>query len=171
MSHAEDAAQAPGNLVGSQVSGITFSYQTIIELFHQADDGSVRVHVDLVILSPFVLRSSDGTIYNLDPATSRSALAPVIDLFGGTIAGVTVDGDDTVEHDVAGNPINARGTLTVDLANGAQLTVPTVADPYVDTWWLDRSAYLTLLLSSSCAKWHLSADEVSDWVSAGWRAL
>jgi hypothetical protein len=51
---------------------------------------------------------ADGTTHNLDPATSRSALGPVIHLLPSTVTGVTVDGDDTVESDVNGNPINAR---------------------------------------------------------------
>ena len=82
-----------------------------------------------------MLRSSDGKIYNLDPETSRAALAPVIDLFLGTITGVTVDGNDTVERDRNGNPITALGTLTVDFADGAQLTVPPAPIPD-DSWEL-----------------------------------
>jgi hypothetical protein len=132
----------PASLMGSQVFQIKFDYQTALELFHQEDNGSIRVHHDLVIFSPFVLRSSDGTIYNLDPQTSRTALAPVIDLFGGTITGVTVDGDDTVERDSSGNAINALGTLTLDLADGAQLTVPAAATPYDDSWDLNYGPYL-----------------------------
>lgn len=91
-----------------------------------------------------MLRSSDGTICNLDPATSRAALAPVIDLLGGTITGVTVDGDDTIERDGNGNgnPINALGTLTLDFADGAQITVPAAATPYDDSWDLNYSPYL-----------------------------
>ena len=127
--------QMPTSLIGSQVYQIKFDYQTAFELFHQKDNGTIRVHADLVIFSPFVLRSFDGTIYNLDPATSRAALAPVIDLFLGTITGVTVDGNDTVERDRNGNPITALGTLTLDFADGAQLTVPPVPIPG-DSWEL-----------------------------------
>ncbi|MCW2932360.1 MAG: hypothetical protein JWM19_3322 [Actinomycetia bacterium] len=132
----------PASLIGSQVFQIKFDYQTALELFHQEDNGSIRVHLDLVIFSPFVLRSSDGTIYNFDPQTSRTALAPVIDLFGGTITGVTVDGDDKVERDGNGNAINALGTLTLDFADGAQLTVPAAATPYDDSWDLNYGPYL-----------------------------
>lgn len=82
-----------------------------------------------------MLRSSDGTIYNLDPKTSRTALAPVIDLRQGTITGVTVDGNDTIERDANGNPVNALGTLTLDFADGAKLTVPPVPIPY-ESWEL-----------------------------------
>ena len=89
-----------------------------------------------------MLRSSDGTICNLDPATRRAALAPVIDLLGGTITGVTVDGDETVERDCNGNPINARGTLTIDFADGARITVPAAATPYDDPWGLSYGPYL-----------------------------
>ena len=89
-----------------------------------------------------MLRNSDGTTYNLDPATSRAALAPVIDLLGRTITDVTVDGDDTVERDGDGNPINALGTLTLDFADGAQITVPPAATPYDDSWDLNYGSYL-----------------------------
>src|SRR6516225_9840333 len=104
--------QMPADLIGSRVFQIKFDYQTALELLDQKDSGGIRVHLDLVIFSPFVLRSAHGTIYNLDPQASRTGLAPVIDLLGGTITGVTVDGDDTVERDGNGNPINALGTLT-----------------------------------------------------------
>jgi hypothetical protein len=127
----------PASLIGSQVWQLKFNYQTALELFFQEDNGTIGVHVDLVIFSPFVLRSSDGTIRNLDPQTSRAALAPVIDLFGGTITGVTVDGNDTVEHDGNGNPVTALGALTLDFADGAQLTVPAAATPYDDSWDLN----------------------------------
>jgi hypothetical protein len=135
-------ARTPASLIGSRVFQIKFDYQTALELLRQEDNGTIGVHVDLVIFSPFVLRSSDGTIYNLDPATSRAALAPVIDLLGGTITGVTVDGDDTVERDGNGNPINALGTLTLDFADGARITAPAAATPYDDSWNLDYGSYL-----------------------------
>jgi hypothetical protein len=134
-------AQRPASLIGSRVFQIKFDYQTALELLRQEDNGTIGVHVDLVIFSPFVLRSSDGTIYNLDPATSRAALAPVIDLLGGTITGVTVDGDDTVERDGNGNPVNALGTLTLDFADGARITVPAAATPYDDSWNLNYGSY------------------------------
>jgi hypothetical protein len=131
-------------MIGSQVFSVTFSGLTYLELLRQEDDGTIGIHVDLVIYSPFVLHSADGTTYNLNPQTSisRTALAPVIDLFEGTIIGVTVDGDDTVEHDSNGNPINALGTLTVDFADGAQITIPGGATPYDDSWELSYSEYL-----------------------------
>jgi len=137
MFHSADAR----SLIGSEVFQIKFDYQTALELFHQEDNGIIRVHVDLVIFSPFVLRSSDGTVYNLDPQTSRTALAPVIDLLGWTITGAAVDGNDTVQHDGNGNPINALGTLTLDFADGAQITVPAAATPYDDSWDLDYGPY------------------------------
>ena len=125
--------QVPTSLVGSRVFQIKFDYQTALELLRQEDDGTISVHLDLVIFSPFVLRSSDGSICNLGPATSRTALAPVIDLLQGTITGVTVDGDDIIERDPNGNPVNALGTLTLDFADGARLTVPPV--PIPDESW------------------------------------
>jgi hypothetical protein len=140
------AAERPSSLIGSRVFQIKFDYQTALELFRQEDNGTVGVHVDLVIFSPFVLRSSDGTICNLDPVNSRAALAPVIDLLGGTITGVTVDGDETVERDGDGNPINALGALILDFADGARITVPTADTPYDDSWDLNYGPYLTLLL-------------------------
>jgi Family of unknown function (DUF6188) len=134
-------AQRPASLIGSRVFRIKFDYQTALDLLRQEDNGTIGVHVDLVIFSPFVLRSSDGTIYNLDPATSRAGLAPVIDLLWGTITAVTVDGDDTVERDGNGNPVNALGTLTLDFADGARITVPAGATPYDDSWELNYGAY------------------------------
>jgi hypothetical protein len=127
------------------------SGQTSLELLRQEDDGTIGIHVDLVIFVPFVLRSADGTTYNLHPWTSRSALAPVIDLLEGTVAGVTIDGDDTVEHDIAGNPINALSTLTVDFSDGARLTVPPVEVPY-QSWELNYGDYLTLLFLSRAGR-------------------
>ena len=127
--------QTPATLIGSQVYQVTFDLQTALELFHQEDSGAIRVHADLVIYTPFVLRSRDGTTHNLDPETSRAALGPVIDLLLGTITGVAVDGNDTVEYDGNGNPITALGTLTLDFADGAQLTVPPAPIPY-DSWEL-----------------------------------
>jgi hypothetical protein len=62
-----------------------------------------------VIETPFALRSRDGSVHELDPGTSRSALAPVIDLFLAAVANVSIEG---------------RGTLTLDFADGAKLTVP-----------------------------------------------
>ena len=134
-------AQRPTSLIGSRVFQVKFDYKTALELLRQEDNGTIGVHADLVIFSPFVLRSSDGTIYNLDPATSRAGLAPVIDLLWGTITAVTVDGDDTIERDGNGNPVNALGTLTLDFADGARITVPAGATPYDDSWELNYGAY------------------------------
>jgi hypothetical protein len=128
--------QTPAGLIGSQVFRVSFDYQTALELFHQEDSGAIRVHADLTIFTRLVLRSADGRTHHLDPETSRAGLAPVIDLFGGTITGVTVDGNDTVERDLNGNPISALGTLILDFADGAQLTVPPAPIPY-DSWLLD----------------------------------
>jgi hypothetical protein len=68
---------------GSQVYQLKFDYQTALELFYREDDGTIGIHIDLVIYLPFVLRSSDGTVHNLDPQTGRAGLAPVLDLFQG----------------------------------------------------------------------------------------
>lgn len=126
--------QTPASLIGSDVAKVTFTCQTALELFHQDDSGAIHAD-ELTIFTPFVLRSADGTTHNLDPETSRAALAPVIDLLEATITGVTVDGDDTLEYDSAGNPINALGTLILDFADGAQLTVP--PHPKYEPWLLD----------------------------------
>jgi hypothetical protein len=66
--------QMPVGLIGSQVFQLKFDYQTALELFLQEDNGTIGVHVDLVIFSPFVLRSSDGTIATSTrrPAEPRS---------------------------------------------------------------------------------------------------
>lgn len=135
-------APGPSSLIGSRVFQIKFDYQTALELLRQEDNGTIGVHVDLVIFSPFILRRSDGTICHLDPATSGTALAPVIDLRQGTVTSVTVDGYDTVERDGNGNPINTLGTLTLDFADGSQITVPATATPYDDSWDLNYGPYL-----------------------------
>ena len=134
--------QRPASLIGSRVFQVKFDYQTAFELLRQEDDGTIGVHVDLIIYSPFALRGPDGVISHLDPATSRAALAPVIALLGETVAGVNVDGDDMVERDGNGNPVNVLGALTLDFAGGAQITVPATATPYDDSWELNYGPYL-----------------------------
>ena len=114
----------PASLVGSEVFHVTFDYQTTLELVDQEDSGATRVQAHLVIYTSFVLRSQDGILHKLDPETSRAALAPVIDLFTGTVAAVTVDGNEEAEYDHNGNVVAGVGTLTLDFADGAQLTVP-----------------------------------------------
>ena len=116
-----------------------------------------------------MLRSPDGAIYNLDPATSRAALAPVIDLLGGTSTSVTADGDDTVQCDGNGNPINALRTLTLDLAGGAQITVPGADTPCDDSWDLNYGPHLMLLLLSSvqCPVRSRVRSRKREWAS-GW---
>lgn len=134
--------QRPPSLIGCRVFQIKFDCQTALTLHRREGNGTIGVHADLVIFSPFVLRSCDGRIYDLDPVTSRAALAPVIDLLEATITGVTVDGDDTVERDGNGNPVNILGTLTVDFADGAQITVPAAGTPYDESWELYYGPYL-----------------------------
>lgn len=60
-----NVAQRPTSIIGSRVCQIKFDYQTALELLRREDNGTIGVHVDLVIFSPFVLRNSDATIYNL----------------------------------------------------------------------------------------------------------
>jgi hypothetical protein len=126
---------SPANLIGCQVYQITFDYQTALEMSNSEDSDAVPVDAQLTIFTAFSLRSADGTTHHLDPETSRGALGPVIDLFQATITSATVDGDDTLEIDVNGNPTNVRGTLILDFADGAQLTVP--PHPKYDNWLLD----------------------------------
>jgi Family of unknown function (DUF6188) len=98
---------------------VAFDYQTRLLLIGQNPDGSSRVEAELVIETPFVLRDAAGKGHELDPSTSRSALAPVIDLFLKVITAVIV---------------TDRGTLTLDFDNGAQL----VANPHsqYESWQL-----------------------------------
>ena len=63
--------QVPTSLIGSRVFQIKFDYQTALELLRQEDDGIISVYLDLVIFSPFVLRSSDGTIDQPMPGLHR----------------------------------------------------------------------------------------------------
>jgi len=102
--------QIPNSLVGCQVSQVTFDYQITLLLRHEDVGSSAsRIEARLVIETPFALRSRDGSVHELDPGTSRSGLAPVIDLFLATVANVSVEG---------------RGTLTLEFHDGAKLTVP-----------------------------------------------
>ena len=100
--------QIPTALIGCQVLRVAFDYQTRLLLLGQHPDGRRRVGADLVIETPFMLRDAAGQCHELDPSTSRSAVAPLIDLFLATITAVTVID---------------RGTLTLDFDNGAQLAV------------------------------------------------
>jgi hypothetical protein len=101
--------RVPARLVGCQVYQIKFDYQTALLLVRQDDISSTAISAWLTIHTPFVLRSRDGSIYELDPETSRSALAPVIDLLFVAVAHVSVEG---------------VGTLILDFTDGSTLTVP-----------------------------------------------
>ena len=111
--------QIPKALIGCEVWQVSFDYQATLLLADQNPDGSKRVSAYLIIETPFVLRDAAGNCHELDPETSRSALAPVIDLFLKSITEVTV---------------TDRGTLTLDFDDGAQLTVS--PDPQYESWEL-----------------------------------
>lgn len=111
--------QIPTALAGCEVWRVAFDAQTRLLLIGQNPDGSRRVKAELVIETPFVLRDAAGKSHELDPNTSRSALAPVIDLLFKTVAAVTVID---------------RGTLTLDFDSGAQLVV--TPDPQYESWHL-----------------------------------
>ena len=83
----------------------------------------------LVIETPFTLRDTAGSCHELDPNTSRSALAPVIDLFFKSITGVTV---------------TDRGTLTLDFDDGAQLIVS--PHPQYESWELQGQGISGILV-------------------------
>ena len=100
----------PNSLIGCQVYQVKFDYQTALLLCrHDGGNSTTRIRAWLVIETPFALRSRDGSVYKLHPGTSRSALAPVIDLFLATVASVSVEG---------------HGTLTLDFTDGEKFTVP-----------------------------------------------
>jgi hypothetical protein len=109
--------QVPAALIGCEVWQIAFDYQTTLHLVGRNPDGSKRVSAHLIIGTPFVLRDAHGVLRDLDPTTSRSALAPVIDLFFKTVTSLAV-GD--------------HGTLTLDFDDGAQLVVP--LDEQYESW-------------------------------------
>jgi hypothetical protein len=122
--------QIPNSLIGCQVYQVKFDYQTALLLRHQDDTNSgTRIDAWLVIETPFTLRSRDGSVHELAPGTSRSALAPVIDLFLATVANVSVEG---------------RGTLTLDFADGAKLTVP--PDEAYESWALSGDGVSGILV-------------------------
>ena len=112
--------QIPSSLIGCQVYQVKFDHQTALLLCRQdGGNSATRIQAWLVIETPFALRSRDGTVHELDPGTSRSALAPVIDLFLATVASVSVEG---------------HGTLTLDFTDGEKLTVP--PDETYESWEL-----------------------------------
>ena len=121
--------QVPTALIACQVRRVAFNYQTRLLLLGQHPDGRRRVEADLVIETPFVLRDAAGQCHELDPSTSRSALAPVIDLFLATITAVTVID---------------RGTLTLDFDNGAQLAVS--PHPQYESWELHGEGISAILV-------------------------
>jgi hypothetical protein len=109
----------PTALIGCEVRQVALDYQTQILLAGENPDGSTRVSARLITETPFVLRDTAGSRHELDPNTSRSALAPVIDLFLKPVTRVTV---------------TDRGTLTLDFGGGAQLIVR--PDPQYESWEL-----------------------------------
>jgi hypothetical protein len=111
--------QVPTALIGCQVWRVAFDYETRLVFIDQNPDFSSKIEAWLVIGTPFVLRDAAGKRHELDPNTSRSALAPVIDLFMKTVTAVTV---------------TDRGTLTLDFDDGAQLVV--TPDPQYESWQL-----------------------------------
>lgn len=121
--------QIPNALIGCEVWQVAFDYQTTLLLVDQNPDGSKRVSAHLIIETRFVLRDAAGNCHELDPNTSRSALAPVIDLIFKSITGVTV---------------TDRGTLTLDFDHGAQLTVS--PDPRYDSWELHGEGISGILI-------------------------
>ncbi|MEV4413141.1 DUF6188 family protein [Catellatospora sp. NPDC049609] len=86
--------KVPVELIACRVDRIAFDHQVRISVSgkgHDDEGGSpYRVDAELVIETPFLLRDADGEWHELDPGTG-SALAPVLDLFQGTIAAVEVD--------------------------------------------------------------------------------
>jgi hypothetical protein len=121
--------QVPTALIECQVRRVAFDYQTLLLLLGQRPDGSRRIEADLVIETSFVMHDAAGQCHELDPGTSRSALAPVIDLFLRTITAVTVID---------------RGTLTLDFDNGAQLVVS--PHPQYESWELQGEGISAILV-------------------------
>jgi hypothetical protein len=111
--------QIPDRLVGCQVYQVRFDYQTSLLL--RRDNGATGPGVNawLVIETPFTFQGSDGLPLELDPGTSRSALAPMIDLFLATVSCVSVEG---------------RGTLTLEFTGGGKLTI--APDEAYESWSL-----------------------------------
>jgi Family of unknown function (DUF6188) len=121
--------QIPTALIGCEVWLVAFDYQTRLLLVGQNPDGSTRVSANLVIEKQFVLRDATGNRHELDPNTSRSALAPVIDLLFQPVTRVTV---------------TDRGTLTLDFGGGARLIVS--PDPEYESWELQGKGISGILV-------------------------
>jgi len=131
----EQAAEA---LAGCEVWRVAFDYQTRLLLIDRHPDGSTRVSADLIIETGFVLRDAAGTTHELDPGTSRRALAPVIDLFMRTVRTVA---------------IGASGALVLEFDDGAKLTVH--PQPEYEAWELvgDGVPKIVVLPGGGVAVW------------------
>lgn len=108
----------PAALVGATVNRTAFDWQTRLSLSALDPDEGYRLDAELVIETPFLLRSADGQWHELDPGAG-AAQAPVLDLFAKTITRVQI-GD--------------RGALTLDFDDGAQLFVG--PDAQYESWSL-----------------------------------
>ena len=108
----------PATLVGAMVNRTAFDWQTRLSLSALDPNEGYRLDAELVIETPFLLRSADGQWHEMDPGTG-AAQAPVLDLFTKTITKLQI-GD--------------HGALTLDFDDGAQLFVG--PHPQYESWSL-----------------------------------
>ncbi|WP_369263494.1 DUF6188 family protein [Streptomyces sp. R35] len=104
-------------LVGTRVIRIAFDYQVHL-LLSSTGEGGRGVEAELILETPFLFRDSTGQEHELEPGKGV-CLAPVLGLFGQTLATVGVQG---------------LGTLTIDFQNGAGLRI--APDPQFESWHL-----------------------------------
>jgi hypothetical protein len=110
--------KVPTALIGSRVERTSFDHQVRLSLSALDADEGYRVDAELVLETPFLLRDALGEWHELEPGT-RGRLAPVLALFGQSLAAVDVQG---------------RGALAIDFHDGAGLWIG--PDPQFESWHL-----------------------------------
>ncbi|GGT25428.1 DUF6188 family protein [Streptomyces chromofuscus] len=109
--------KVPRGLTGTRVDRTVFDHQVRLVLSSKGDSGH-GVEAELILETRFLFRDSSGQWHDLEPGTGV-ALAPVLGLFGQSVAAVDVQG---------------LGTLTIDFHDGAGLRID--PDPQFESWHL-----------------------------------
>lgn len=117
MGHMRTGMKVPRGLTGTRVDRTVFDHQVRLVLSSKGDSGH-GVEAELILETRFLFRDSSGQWHDLEPGTGV-ALAPVLGLFGQSVAAVDVQG---------------LGTLTIDFHDGAGLRID--PDPQFESWHL-----------------------------------
>lgn len=107
----------PWTLAGARVDRTAFDHQVRL-LLSSRGESRHGVEAELILETRFLLRDASGNWHELEPGTGV-ALAPVLNLFGQSVAAVNVQG---------------LGTLSIDFQDGASLRID--PDPQFESWHL-----------------------------------